>query len=406
VTATAGSTRAETGVEWQTLFDQIGAGAVERERTRQLPYAAVNLLQETGFGALRIPVENGGAGLTFVDFIDLLLELARADSNLPQLLRGHLGFTELVLAGRAPGSRQFWLREIAAGALIGNAQSERGPAALFAPQTQISRTERGWVVDGQKYYSTGSIFADWIYLSALSDGQFATAVVRSDQPGVVRRDDWDGFGQRLTGSGTTVFTGAAVDPAHIEVSADRSLPVSTQQAVFQLCHVVTLAGIAQRVQDDAVQFVRGRSRNGFLAQVAVPRQDPQVQQVIGEIAGLSLAATATARSAAAALGRVLDAEERGTATADDYAAADAVVFSAQGVVIDLTLRAASELFRVGGASATSQNLALDRHWRNARTVGSHNPEVFRARAVGGYLLNGDPPAAIAPPPPPPVDANP
>jgi alkylation response protein AidB-like acyl-CoA dehydrogenase len=390
----AATATTRSALDWDDVFAGIAAGAVERERTRKLPYEAVEALRDNGFGALRVPTEYGGAGLSFTAFADLLIDLGRADSNLPQLLRGHIGFTELVLAERSAPAREFWLREIAGGALVGNAQSERGAAALLAPQTRISRTDEGWVVEGRKYYSTGSIFADWIYLSALADGQFATAVVATGTQGVERQDDWDGFGQRLTGSGTTIFDRASIDDANVEVLADGAFATNTQQAVFQLCHVVALAGIAQRVQDDAVQFVRARTRSGFLAQVELPRHDPQIQQVIGELAGLALAATATARSAATAIDTVIRAEERETVEAQDYAAADAVVFSAQGVVIDLALRAASELFRVGGASATSQTLALDRHWRNARTIASHNPEVFRARAVGNYLLNGDPPATV------------
>ena len=43
------------------------------------------------------------------------------------------------------------------------------------------------------------------------------------------------------------------------------------------------------------------------------------------------------------------------------------------------------LFR---SSATSTATRLDRHWRNARTVASHNPTKYRARSVGDYLING------------------
>ena len=30
---------------------------------------------------------------------------------------------------------------------------------------------------------------------------------------------------------------------------------------------------------------------------------------------------------------------------------------------------------------------LDRHWRNARTLASHNPVIYRDRIVGDYVLN-------------------
>jgi alkylation response protein AidB-like acyl-CoA dehydrogenase len=46
---------------------------------------------------------------------------------------------------------------------------------------------------------------------------------------------------------------------------------------------------------------------------------------------------------------------------------------------------------VGGASAVDSDLDLDRHWRNARTVATHNPAVHRRRTIGAWELNGTPP---------------
>jgi len=46
------------------------------------------------------------------------------------------------------------------------------------------------------------------------------------------------------------------------------------------------------------------------------------------------------------------------------------------------------LFDTGGASATARKLNLDRHWRNTRTLASHNPLVYKAYAAGNYAVNG------------------
>ena len=74
-----------------------------------------------------------------------------------------------------------------------------------------------WLLNGEKYYSTGSIFADWIdvYAQRAEDGSDVIVAVATQQPGVTLSDDWDGFGQRTTGSGTTVFKDAVVEPGHI-----------------------------------------------------------------------------------------------------------------------------------------------------------------------------------------------
>jgi flavin reductase (DIM6/NTAB) family NADH-FMN oxidoreductase RutF len=60
------------------------------------------------------------------------------------------------------------------------------------------------------------------------------------------------------------------------------------------------------------------------------------------------------------------------------------------VTDDFTIRGASQLFDVGSASATKKTTNFDRHWRNARTLSSHNPTSFKARSVGQPEINGTP----------------
>ena len=56
----------------------------------------------------------------------------------------------------------------------------------------------------------------------------------------------------------------------------------------------------------------------------------------------------------------------------------------------VALDAATAMFDVGGASASSRSRNLDRHWRNLRTITLHNPASYKAAAVGRHLVTGDP----------------
>jgi alkylation response protein AidB-like acyl-CoA dehydrogenase len=60
----------------------------------------------------------------------------------------------------------------------------------------------------------------------------------------------------------------------------------------------------------------------------------------------------------------------------------------QIVVSKLALSAAERMFEAGGASATARAHNFDRHWRNLRTIFSHNPLMHKARVIGDYALNG------------------
>lgn len=46
------------------------------------------------------------------------------------------------------------------------------------------------------------------------------------------------------------------------------------------------------------------------------------------------------------------------------------------------------LFDLAGASAASRARNLDRHWRNARALATHNSGVTKAAAIGGFEANG------------------
>lgn len=381
--------------EFERIVRIAGEEVGERERTRALPRETVALLQKSGFGALRVRPEDGGVGIGLETLFNRLMDLAAADSNIAHLYRGHIAFVESLLLEPDSSEHDYWVERMLAGDFVGNAQSERQETAQIT--TRLTRSRDHVVLNGTKYYTTGSIYADWIYLSALDDDDERATVMVSTKEGVQSVDDWDGFGQPLTGSGTTTFTNAPVNPAHILTGSEDDRRSRYLTAMFQLCLLATVAGIAQAALDDAVEFVRKRRRIFGLAGETLPRDNELVQAVIGHVASSAHAARILVSTSAAELDRVLADHLAGTATDDDFVQAELGVFKAQQTILPLVLDATTELFEVGGASATSTSISLDRHWRNARTIASHNPAVLRRRALGDYYLNGVAPSWGGPP---------
>lgn len=378
---------------FKPLFEQIGAGAIEREQQRQLAFDAVNLLRDAGFSALRVPQVHGGAGISLPVLFGLLIDLAEADSNLPQIVRAHFGFVEGRLASRDAASQDYWFAKVVAGQLWGAAMAERSDSSTNS--VSLAPTEDGWLLNGEKYYCTGTIYADWVAAVAMHDKDFFSVVVAVDAPGVTRVDDWDGFGQRLSGSGTTRFDNVAVSAEHVlrRFKAGELRAESYISSFYQLFHLATLAGIARAALRDATEFVQGRTRAFGVPGQSSPKDDPLVQRVIGRLSSLAYASETLVLATAQVLENVHQAELTETAEEADYVEADIRTFQAQQVVLEQVLEATTLLFEVGGASATSQARRLDRHWRNARTLASHNPAIYRERALGNYYLNGISPGA-------------
>lgn len=380
----------QLAARFRPLFQRFAAGAAQRETERILLHSEVRQLADAGFTSLRVPAELGGSGVSAQDFFRLLVELAAAESNLAQALRSHIAFVE----DRLYANDTEWLRRVADGAVLGNAWTETGPVPVGGVSTAITPDGDGYRVNGTKFYTTGSLYADWIQTGARTDdGGDVIAIVRRDAPGVEVIDDWDGFGQRLTASGTTVFRDVHV-PGTDVITQTEHPPYDT--GVYQLIHVATLAGIARAAVQDVASEVRGRTRTFSHGNGTRPSEDIQVQQVVGEVSALAFASEAAVLRVAELLQEAYEAH-LGLLPGEADEAAIAVEFAssqAQIVVTEQVQRAASLLFNALGASSTRSGLQLDRHWRNARTVSSHNPVIYKARVVGDREINGTVPQFV------------
>ncbi|MFK3972877.1 acyl-CoA dehydrogenase family protein [Pseudomonas sp. NPDC087358] len=374
------------------VFARIAQTAVAREHKRELAFEAVQWLRDAGFGALRVPVAQGGLGASLPQLFELLIKLGQADSNLPQIVRAHFGFVEGRLSSRDAQSQDYWLAKVAEGQLWGAAMAERTDTtrnSVTLSAVEPGNPGAGWQLDGEKYYCTGTLYADWIAAVALDGEDFVSVAVPTDADGVTVEDDWDGFGQRLTGSGTTRFNAVKVPEQHIvrRFKKDELRAESYLTAFYQLFHLATLTGIADAVLHDASDFVKGRTRAFGVPGQSSPKDDPLVQRVVGRLSSLAYAARTQVLAVAQVLQDVHQAEQGGYAIEQHYTEAEIRAYQAQQIIIEQVLEATTLLFEVGGASATSQSRRFDRHWRNARTLASHNPAIYRERALGNFYLN-------------------
>lgn len=398
----SGASYEALALRFAPLFARIATGELQRETDRTLPHEPVEWLDAAGWGALRVPREAGGVGASVETTARLVADLAEADSNVAHLYRSHFGFVEGLRF--QPGQvRAHWYPKILAGQTVGNASTERAGNALGELNTRLTPDGESWLLDGAKYYATGSIFSDHTRVTVGVDGveRQVYAVVGTRDPGVGIEDDWDGFGQSLTGTGTATFERVVVRPESVMVRDYGCVEAVHEQAFFQLYLLAVMAGIARASRRDAVSTIAARTRT-FNTGLGLPfREDPLIQEAVGRISAKAFAAEATVLHAARVLDDALAAVERdadalGVADISEFSfpvpyelsLAEVAVEQAQVGVAELSLAAAQQLFETAGASATSAAKGLDRHWRNAQTVATHNPVAFRARAIGDYHLNG------------------
>ncbi|MGY5319367.1 acyl-CoA dehydrogenase family protein [Neomicrococcus lactis] len=382
--------------KYRPIFERIAEGAVDRELNGTLPHEQIQWLKDAGFTAARVPQEFGGDGLNWEEFTELLIELAAADSNIPQALRSHWAFVEenlyhhgLTRNGKT-GDRTEWFKRFVAGEIAGNAWTEPGQGGVG---TVLDERDGQLVLNGTKFYTTGTIFAEWIdVLAKRPDGSDVSAYVSTKTQGIETLDDWDGFGQKGTGSGTTIFTNAPVDAENV---FDFEVRFPYQTALYQHILLIALSGAAQGAANEVAKQVRERKRVFGHGNADTVSQDPQILQVVGEVSAKAYVAAAATLRVGRALDRAFNSRLEGDAV--EKAANVSVELEsglAQVVLSPLVTEATGQIFNTLGASSTSTAKSLDRFWRNARTVATHNPFIYKARIAGDWAVNGTEPPTV------------
>ncbi|NWE14470.1 acyl-CoA dehydrogenase family protein [Pseudomonas yamanorum] len=383
-------TVAELNARADRILPQIAAGAAQRERDRQLPYEAVAQIAQAGLFTVRIPKRFGGAGGSVKDVIALLIRIASADSNVAQALRPGFGFVEGLLASRAEGAeeeRERWFARYLQGAVVGNAGWEVG-GANGSISARIVRDGEHFRASGSKYYSTGSLYADWVSAVALDENdQPVSFILPRDRQGLELLDDFDAMGQRLTASGTTHLHDVQVLASEIRTRTVEEGKRTIVTPFLQVFLAAVQAGIARNALNDAVTFAKEHARPIKHSSATRSVDDPYVELSVGDVSARAFTAEAVVLYAADSIDRAWAVDL--DAVAVDQAAVD--VAQAQYIAAESALKAAELVFDVGGASTTGRAHNLDRHWRNARTVANHNPRHWKAAAVGAWQLKGTPP---------------
>ena len=365
------------------------ANASKRDQQRKLPWAEIELFTRSGLGSISIPKAFGGADVSFVTVAEVFRVISAADPALGQIPQNQFGMLQLLRLTASEAQQALIFGSVLNGWRIGNAGPERGSKDTLTLKARISRDGDAYRISGEKFYSTGALFAHWVAVKALDDeGRQRLAFVRRGSPGLRIVDDWSGFGQRTTASGTVLLDQVPVEAELvIDNWRQRDLP-NIQGAASQLIQAAIDAGIAEAAIDDAISFVREKSRPFIDANVERASDDPYVIADIGRLKLELHAAEALLRKAA----RVLDEVNAGGIDADAAARASIAVAEAKVLTTEIALQASEKLFELAGSRATLAEFNLDRHWRNARVHTLHDPVRWKYHAVGAWHLNGTRPA--------------
>ncbi|SDI71239.1 SfnB family sulfur acquisition oxidoreductase [Paraburkholderia phenazinium] len=368
----------------RALAPALAEGASQRDRERRLPYAEIEAYSASGLWGIAVPREFGGAAVSYATLAEVTAIISEADAALGQIPQNHFFMLDVLRVNGTHAQQAFYFERALAGDRFGNALSERGTKTVSDYRTTLTQEGEGFRINGTKFYSTGALFAQWIPIVAkAADEALYVAFASAQTPGLSVVDDWSGFGQKTTGSGTTTLDNVYVEAsAVVPYSAAFDARPTTVGPIGQLIHAAVDLGIARAAIADARRFVRERSRPWIDSGVERASDDPLTLELFGKLALQLHAAEALVERA----GRRVDDAVKAS-TEQSVATASIAVAEARAATTEIALQASTRLIELAGTQATLAEHNLDRHWRNARTHTLHDPVRWKYIAVGNYYLN-------------------
>jgi SfnB family sulfur acquisition oxidoreductase len=370
------------------LAAEFAIDAGSRDRERLLPVKELDRFSRSGLWAITVPKAYGGPGVSFATLAEIIAIVSAADPSLGQLPQNHLAALDAIRVTASEEQKRLWFGRVLQGYRLGNAFSEAKSRHVGAFQTKLRRDGEGYVVNGEKFYATGALFAHFIHIGAVDEnGRVHLAIAPRDAPGLSIIDSWSSFGQRTTASGNVLIDEVRVGPEAVIPAYLGAERPSSNGCVSQIMHAAVDAGIARGAIEETIRFVRNHVRPWIDSGQEHGHEDVFTIAQVGDLEVKLHAAEALLERAGRAIDAILDAPS-------EEAVADTAVKVAEAKVLtaEIAILATNKLHELGGARSTLDEYNLDRHWRNARTHTLHDPVRWKYFHVGNHLLNG-----VAPP---------
>lgn len=356
-----------------------------RDQQRILPVDVIQELSHKGLGGIRIAKKYGGAQVSNKTLAHVFRILSKADASVGQIPQNQFGLLNAIENIASESQKQFIYAEILKGKRLANGGPERNSKDTKTIETRLDQVNGQYILNGEKFYSTGSSFADWLAIRAIHPlGHTVLTIINAQAQGVEIANDWDGFGQRTTASGTVRLKNVVVSPELIMDEKPLADASKYRGAYSQLIQVAIDVGIAEAAFADTLSAIH-KARPIVDANVEKASFEAYTLQEVGKLNILLDAAILLLDEAAEYLDQ-LDAQD--IVTPEQASKASIVVAEAKVYANDAALQISEKLLELGGSRSSLSIYNLDQHWRNARVHTLHDPVRWKLHAIGNYYLNG------------------
>jgi acyl-CoA dehydrogenase len=235
------------------------------------PREAYNALAEQGWFGLAIPPEYGGTGGSAIDLAILLEETGKHFEELAMWLFRTLTYGGYaVLQHGSPAQKQEMLPKIARGELsfcFGLTEPNAGSDAA-ALSTRAKAIDGGYVIDGQKVFTSGMDISDYCLLvtrtstGAKKQQGITNFLVDTKLPGIEIRKIAT-LGQRAIGTTQVFYSGVKVPDSAVLGEVDRGWEAVDAYLWYErLCLSAARTGAATAAFEYALDYAKNRKQFG------------------------------------------------------------------------------------------------------------------------------------------------
>jgi alkylation response protein AidB-like acyl-CoA dehydrogenase len=359
----------------------IAARAAEIDRTEQYPWDVVGLLKDAGFFGMTVPKAYGGGGLSYLDAILVIEQVAQACGVSARIVvEANMGAVGAIMEYGSEAQKRLAADLVLSGdkPAICITEPDAGSAATELTTRADLRGDR-YVINGRKHWITGGgvsrlhlVFARVFDESGEEQGIGGFIAIRDETPGLKIGKREPAMGLRGIPETEIIFEDMTV-PASSLLAPPRGLAKGFGDLMnaynAQRIGAATVAlGIAEGAHALALTHVRTREQFG---------------RPIYEFQGLQWMIADMATQIAAAQALIYKAASRaGGGFPEIMEAAQAKVFASE-----MAIKVTNDALQLFGAAGYSRNRPLERMARDARmfTIGGGTAQILRTLIAGRLL---------------------
>ena len=243
----------------------------EWDEQQHFPVDVFRKAGELGMLGVTVPEEYGGAGLSYVDYVNIIEELGVVDSGFGLSVAAHnsLGSGHIYLAGDEE-QRKKWLPKLTTGEWIaawGLTEPGSGSDAA-AMRTTAVKDGACWVLNGSKMFITHGTSADTLVVMAVTDKAkgpkgISAFILERGMAGLVAGKKEDKLGMRASETTEVILQNCRVAPAQLSGEEVQGFIQTLQVLDAGRIGIAALSvGLAQGAFEAAASYTAERKQFG------------------------------------------------------------------------------------------------------------------------------------------------